>query len=225
MIGFNFRFNPLYRRMRGMIQMRHTGPLIGARTVFTTVAQSRPDWTSAEEEGGGVLLELASHDIDLTRFLFDAEIVRVFAERVSDRDLDTVMIQMGLSNGSSVQGLFSLGSVEESRCEVYGKDCKLSIDRYNSWKVNRQGLHAMGLRVKIRDFFGEIGAFSYGIKKIRSPENEPSYWIALNHFIKGVRSHEHVKPDIEDGFRVMAAISAAEKSIEDGCLKRVEFDA
>lgn len=223
MVGFNFRFNPLYQQMRDMIQNDQIGALVGARSVFSTIAQSRPDWTAALEDGGGVLLELASHDIDLTRYLFNAEIETVFAERVNDANADTVSMQLHLTNGISVQGLFSLGSVEESRYEVYGENGRLSIDRYHSWKLNHQGLHAKGLMTNVIGLLREMSAFSYGVRKLRSPENEPSYLLSLEHFVNGVRYRRPLlKPDIADGFQVMTTIAAAEASAENGSPSLVE---
>ena len=216
MVGFNFRFNHPYQQMRDMVKKGLTGNIVGARSVFTTIKQSRPHWTAVQGEGGGVLSELASHEIDLTRFLFDTEIEKVFAESSGTSGNETVNMQLHLANGISVQGLFSLGSVEESRYEVYGKNIKLSVDRYSSWRLNSQGQHAGGLTSRISDLFGEISALSYGVKKLLSPENEPSYRPALEYFVEAIRHNHPVKPDIEDGFQVMAAIFAAEKSIKSG---------
>ncbi len=199
-----------------MVRKGLTGNIVGARSVFTTIAQSRPDWTAVQGEGGGVLSELAPHEIDLTRFLFDTEIEKVFAESSGTSGIETVNMQLHLANGISVQGLFSLGSVEESRYEVYGKNIKLSVDRYSSWRLNSQGQHVGGLTSRISDLFGEISALSYGVKKLLSPENEPSYRPALEHFVEAIRHNRPVKPDIEDGFQVMVAIFAAEKSIKGG---------
>lgn len=225
MIGFNFRFNHLYEQMRNIIRKGLMDEIIGARSTFTTIAHSRPDWTAVQGEGGGVLPELASHEIDLTRFIFDAEIERVFAESSGSLGNENVSMQLLLSNGISVQGLYSLGSVEDCRYEVYGSSLKLSMDRYSSWRVNKQCPTAKGLSSRIIDLLRETGDISYGVSKIFSPENERSYRSALECFLEAIRHDHRVKPDIEDGFRVMKTICAAEKSIKSGHAERVDLHA
>jgi myo-inositol 2-dehydrogenase / D-chiro-inositol 1-dehydrogenase len=133
MIGFNYRFNPLYQEARRQIASGRLGKLVGVRSVFATSAANLPAWKRSRAGGGGVLLDLASHHLDLVRFFFDQEICAVSADLRSLRsEGDSAVLQLRLSDGLLVQSLFSFRAVEEDRFEVYGETGKLTVDRYLS---------------------------------------------------------------------------------------------
>src|SRR5438477_264516 len=56
MIGFNYRFNPLYQRAREYIQSGKIGEPILARSLFCASEQDLPLWKQSRKSGGGVLL-------------------------------------------------------------------------------------------------------------------------------------------------------------------------
>ncbi len=139
-VGFNYRFNALHQAARMQIEAGKLGSIIGARTVFATPTRSMPAWKQTRSMGGGVLLDLASHHIDLVRFLFQQEVRTVYAVIESYcSEHDTAMLLLRLAGGAWVQSLFSLGGVEEDRFEIYGQAGKLTIDRYRSLDVEFLG--------------------------------------------------------------------------------------
>lgn len=58
---------------------------MAVRTVFSSAAHELPVWKQTRQNGGGALLDLASHHIDLIPFLFEGEIVDVSAKMRSER--------------------------------------------------------------------------------------------------------------------------------------------
>jgi len=218
MIGFNYRFNPLYRVTQQHLKAGSLGKLLGGRSTFSTTGRNLPDWLQTRSTGGGVLLNLASHHTDLIRFFFGQEVQEVFASlRSLHSEQDSAMLQLKLSDGLIVQSFFSISSVEEDRFEVYGQTGKLSVDRYLSLcvKMDAPTLESIRFRQLVHGLKSLVH-IPYLLKKIRAPSHEPSYREALTHFIMASRAHRPAAPDFYDGFRSLMVIEAAEHSARTG---------
>jgi predicted dehydrogenase len=214
MMGFNYRWNPLIQQARARIAAGMIGQPVALRTVFSTPTRKLPQWKRHREAGGGVLLELAVHHIDLARFLTGAEIATVSAELQSMRtEHDTALLQMVLTNGVTAQSMFSLAAVDEDRIDVYGTDAKLTIDRYRSLRVEVVPAAAGGaIGFAVTRFVGELAALPYAVRKMRAPLNDPSFTMALEAFVRAVHDPSALTSDVIDGFRAAAVIEAAESS-------------
>ena len=215
MIGFNYRFNPLYRATQQYLQTGSLGKLVGGRSIFSTTGRNLPDWLQTRSTGGGVLLDLASHHTDLIRFFFHQEVREVFASlRSLHSEDDSAMLQLKLSDGLMVQSFFSISSVEEDRFEVYGQRGKLFVDRYLSLCVETYGPTLNSIR--LRQLWHRLKALPhlpYLLKKIRAPGHEPSYREALTHFITAAQAHGCATPDFYDAYRTLMIIEATEESV------------
>lgn len=218
MVGFNYRFNALHREARMRIQAGKLGPLIGARSVFSAPMRSMPAWKQTRLTGGGALLEMASHHIDLVRFLFQQEVQTVYAEvRSQQTEHDTAMLQLQLENGLRVQSFFSLCALNEDRFEIYGQAGKLTVDRYHS--LDAEIVDAMETPSRLHGatrWLSLLRRAPYALKKLRSPWHEPSYREALSSFTAAVRGSGKVSPDLLDGYRSLKVIEAAEESAKSG---------
>ena len=116
MIGFSYRFNPLHQEVRRHLQAEKLGKLVAVRSVFTTPPRRVPEWKQKRESGGGALLDLASHHVDLLRFWFNEEVHEVYANIRSQRvEADTATLELRLTNGLLVQSFFSTSSVDDDR--------------------------------------------------------------------------------------------------------------
>lgn len=73
-IGFNYRFNALYQATKQYVQSGKLGELVCVRSVFSSQVQPLPVWQQIRAGGGGVLLNLALHHMDLVHFLFEQEV-------------------------------------------------------------------------------------------------------------------------------------------------------
>ena len=218
MVGFNYRFNALHQAARMQIRAGKLGPLVGARSVFSTPVCSMPTWKQTRLNGGGVLLDLASHHIDLVRFLFQQDVRMVYADIESRcTEHDTATLHLRLANGLQVQSFFSLCARDEDRFEIYGQAGKLTVDRYHALDVDVtttdgrvSPLHRM--TQKLKPFVNA----PYLLKKLRSPWHEPSYREALSRFVSAVRGGEKGSPGLLDGYRSLEVICAAEQSARTG---------
>ena len=69
MIGYNYRFLPPFQRARDLIRSDRIGPIVALRSVFSSTRRALPVWKQRRETGGGALLDLASHHLDLAAWL------------------------------------------------------------------------------------------------------------------------------------------------------------
>lgn len=213
MIGFNYRFNPLYVRLKRELESERIGQVVAVRSVFSTASRPLPEWKKSRASGGGVLLDLGSHHVDLIRFLLGQEVKQSIAHLRSIRsEHDTATLELTTTGGISVQSFFSLNAVDEDRIEIYGDNGKLVVDRMASLDVEhfpsssrradrvlRLGRRLLGLRNA-----------AHILAKLRSPMNEPSFRASLDHFVSAIRGGTNASPGIDDGYASLAAIVTAE---------------
>ncbi len=213
MIGFNLRFNALYQDARMYIQETKIGELVATRSVLSTSA-GLPKWKRTRRSGGGALLDLASHHIDLVRFLFGQEVREVSVElRSQASEEDSAMLRLRLANGLPVQSFFSLNSVDEDRFEIYGQAGKLAVDRYQSLNVEIIDSAADFSRLKwLKRGLKMLVRGSYVREKIGSPSREPSYRLALAHFVAACRGNRPGRPNFWDGYHALLVVEAAAES-------------
>jgi myo-inositol 2-dehydrogenase / D-chiro-inositol 1-dehydrogenase len=227
MMGFNYRHNPLVQRARSAIGGGVVGTPVSVRTVFTTPARAIPAWKQQRESGGGALLDLAVHHVDLIRFLLGTEVAHVSADVLSTRsEHDTVTLQMGLTNGCLAQVLCSLGTIDDDRIEIHGSAGRLTIDRYRSLRVEVTPASASGMfGVAATRFAGEMRALPYALQKLRSPMHDPSFPAAISAFVHAVASRTPAAPSFDDGLRALAVVEAAEESARSGRVIRLDSTA
>lgn len=229
-IGFNYRFHPLYVRLRDMVRAGAIGSVVAMRSVFAAPTDALPAWRARRDTGGGALLDLGIHHIDLARFLFGREIRSVGAQLQNvNSDNDRVTLDLELDGGIIVQTFFAFGAVEEDRIEVYGDAGKLTIDRHHSLTVERRpsrvgssrgqrlGLGSRGPRLR------ELLSSPVLALRLRAPTAEPSFRASLAHFIGAVTGANDATPDLVDGLRALQVAAAATDAAAEG--RRVTLGA
>jgi predicted dehydrogenase len=189
MIGFNYRAHPRYEQVQARLRAGRLGQIVSARTVFTGADGAMPDWKRSRATGGGVLLEKGSHHVDLVRFLL-GEVVSVQA-MLEDR---AATLRLRVASGATVESRFEEGSADQDRLELTGRKGRLEIDRHGRWLA----LHLDALRKLVRRDY------------------EPSYRRALKRFVDAAGTGKQTSPDLDDGFRSLAVLVAAEKSARTG---------
>lgn len=223
MMGFNFRFHPQVQTLRAQVKSGAIGTPLLVRCTFTILPHEIPEWKRSRETGGGVLLDLASHHLDLVQYVLDDEITQVSATVRSLRSAgDHATLQLTCASGTMAQLFVSLGSVEEHRVEVIGTAAKLTMDRTelrtaSQVMATQRGARAQRLRRTLEQLDPRL--------ILRSPGHEPSFRSALAAFLAAAGgSALSAAPiraaDIRDGVRVQALIDAAERSAASGALER-----
>ena len=214
-MGYDSRFNPLCAELRQAVRGRECGDIIAFRTTFTTRLPDPHSWRDSVTTGGGALLDLASHHVDLLRFLSDDEIESVQASVWTDHE--SAAIQLVTRKGHHAQILVALGTTEENSIEIFGTRGKLRMSRYNSFIVERTGLAPRGaLPGSIANAAAQAGAIGYGVRKLRSPGSDPSFAESISQFLVASRDGVASQPDIADGLRVAEVLDAARTSSAEG---------
>lgn len=218
MIGFNYRFNRLVLDAARILASGEVGNPIAVRSIFASAPREIGGWKAERARGGGVLLDLASHHVDLLRFLFNEEVADVGCVLRSVRsEDDTATLQLRLAGGILVQSFFSHCAADEDRFEIYCERGKITVER-------GAGLAAVASRGRsetrrvdaLRHAWTAARNAGYGYRKFRALGHEPSWVVAFERFLAGVRSGQPVSPDLEDGWRSLEVVLAAEEAGRSG---------
>jgi predicted dehydrogenase len=226
MMGFTARFNPLHRRLRDLIQAGRAGHPVYARSVFSTALRPMPAWRHRRATGGGALLDLGCHHVDLLRFLFDRDVVAVRATLASRcTEDDTALVELELERGPLVHSFFSLAAAEQDTVEVHGDRARLSVSRFTSLDVtvvDNPGPGNNPLRRLARRASG-IRRLPEVLRARRAPLREPGFAAALDRFLDAVRTRRLSgdAPDLADGYACLAITEAAERSARVGRVEPV----
>lgn len=219
MMGFNLRSNPLYTSLRKQIEAGAVGDVICVRTVFTSSGRALPEWKKHRSTGGGALLDLASHHVDLIRFILGNEIMQISARiRSHSTEGDNAMLEYKTSGNIEVQSYFSINSIDEDKIEVYGTRGRLYVDRYNSLNVQiiTTESRQRGMLYQIKSGIRALLRSPNIMDKLFAPGREPSFEIALSRFVSAVRGIEKARPDLLDGYKCLKVLAAAEESARTG---------
>lgn len=124
-VGFNRRFDPQFAAVAKAIA---TGKIGKPHLCSVTSRDPCPPPVNYIAQSGGLFLDMTIHDFDMCRFLFDDEIVEVYATAenridpsfATHNDVDTAVIQLRFKSGA-------LGIIDNSREAVYGYDQRVEV--------------------------------------------------------------------------------------------------
>lgn len=223
MLGFNQRFHPLVLAAREAVRGGRVGRIVGARVSTLSPRRDLPEWKRRRAEGGGALLDLASHHADLARFLFAEEVREVSASvRSIFSEDDDASITMTMESGLHMDSRVSFATVRENRFEVLGDRGRIVVDRV-AGRMRVDPLDApSGARARLTRAATRLTRAPRAVRSIPSRGEDPSYRSALSTFARAVRERTHPSPDIEDGERSLAIVLAAEIAAREGRRRPVE---
>jgi myo-inositol 2-dehydrogenase/D-chiro-inositol 1-dehydrogenase len=223
MVGFNRRLHPLFEQARAMIAAGDIGRIRAAQTVFCEpmpVSEMAP-WRRSRATGGGVLLDLASHHIDLLRWFLDDEIDTVEAVIKSDEsEHDSASVSLSSKAGADIQGFFSYRTARADYLEFIGEKGTLRIDRHEptfSVKVGRR----FGYGTRSKRVVPTPSVAAWRMRRLVRPSVEPSYRRALGAFVDSIRGKGGKLATFADGARSLDVILAAEESAATHAAARV----
>jgi predicted dehydrogenase len=218
-VGFNFRHHPRYRQARAAVASGRLGVPVAARAVFASPPRELPAWKRDVTTGGGALLDLATHHLDLVPHLLGDPVAAVSATTTSTHaEEDTAAVQLTLCSGLSVQSLASLSAAQTDRVELIGDLTTLEVDRMGRRRLTERSTttpttvpeRARAAARVIRD---GASATMDGLR----PPGEPSFATALAAFVAGVAGQPVVGiADVGDGHRVAEVVDAARRSSAEG---------
>jgi predicted dehydrogenase len=215
MVSHNLRFVPIYAEVKRIIAAAVIGRPLTGRGVFMHAGPddfwgAESDWFWDERAGGGSLLDMGVHMIDLMRWYFDEPVVEVTAmtARLSKptRYDDNAIVLMRFAGGAiaSVQASWSARPEPDRQVTVHGENGYVAMGRTPSEP----------LFVHVRD----------GSDERRYAPEVPAPAPGQNpfaHFVRCVRSGETPLTDGDEGRRTLAVTLAAYESARIGSSVRL----
>ncbi len=222
-IGFNRRCHPVFQQARALIAAGRIGPVRAVETVFSEpiAPAAMPGWKEQRATGGGVLLDLASHHLDLLRWFLRDEICEVDGRVTSETsEQDGAWLRLSLRRGAEVSSFFSFRAGRADTLEFIGERGTLRVDRHRS---------ALSLRLArrfgygVRDVFvvPSVASATWKLARMVRPSWESSYRSALAQFVRSCRGKVSEQASLEDGLRALEIILAAEESARTGASVRL----
>ncbi len=219
-IGFNYRHHPLVRELRARIHSGELGEIRSVRSRFHSHTGAMQSWKQTRTQGGGVLLDLASHHLDLIPHLLGVSVQSVEATLASiHSEADKAEITLHLARDIQATSSFSLVDGNEDLLEVTGSKKSLVFDRQRGLSLRAPDappLPPWPQRLWLAAKHPHVRA------KLLHPGAEPSYEAALGHFLNAIRAGEAGSPSLRDGQNSLLLVAAAERAAETGNPQKIE---
>jgi scyllo-inositol 2-dehydrogenase (NAD+) len=213
-VGFMRRFDPAYLHARNRIEAGD----IGRPTVFKSISRDPfppPAWACDPKYGGGLQLEMHTHDYDLARWFMQSEVKAVFAtaeclvfpqlKRKVSAFVDHTLITLQFKNRT-------IGMVEGSLNAKYGYDVRMEM-------LGTEGMVMVGsiqrAPVVIYTPSGGNAETSFlGTKGVPhfAERFGAAYLAEMIHFVKTIRDDLTSEPGLRDGRAALQIGLAAFKS-------------
>jgi predicted dehydrogenase len=220
-VGYNYRFHPACQRLRQRLISGSIGEIRAVFSHFTEPVEvvNMSGWKRDRRNGGGVLLDLATHHIDLYRWFLQDELAQITADtRSLYSDQDSAYVRASTRSGVELCGYFAFTSSRSHQLTVHGAKGVLHLDMHTGLiteVTNRR--HGYGIRKRtvgrgVRD----IGWHS---RKLVQPSYNPSHRLALCAFVDGIANPARRHADlatVDDGAAALQAVLDAESGVGPG---------
>ena len=205
-VGFQRRYDPAYREAKRAIDAAELGQVEGFRAVSR---DAEPPALRFLESSGGLMVDLAIHDLDAARFLVGevSEVhcigsVQTMPELSEHGLFDTAVATLRFENGA-------LGTLEAGLRTVYGYDIRTEV-------LGSQGrVHLeMDRRLQLLRYDASGGRFD----RPRDFEQRFSeaYAAEIRAFARAIEDGSLVMPDAVDATATLRLALAAQRSLETG---------
>ena len=218
MLGLNYRFGKGQVAAREAAQNQRLGDLVAIRGMFSTRLRPLPSWKQQRASGGGALLDLALHHLDLACWILQADPLSVSCRIHSHAsEHDTVLLDTEFPGGIGAQFMASLCAGETDVFEIHGTERRVILDRHRADHCEFQsaGLEKMRLG-RLQTAAAAFSHPGYWWKKIARLPVEDSYRRAMEVFVDACVARTPVEPGFGDGLRLARIVDAAERSASVG---------
>ncbi|WP_179380736.1 inositol 2-dehydrogenase [Jannaschia marina] len=208
MVGFQRRFDPDFRALKGVID---AGGIGAVETVTLTSRDPGPPPVEYIERSGGIFRDMTIHDFDVARWLLPEEPTHVFAAASNlvdpaigaAGDWDTANVVLTTPGGAQATIANSRRATYgyDQRIEVHGAGGSVRADNHHTTRV--EVANAGGYtRAPLQDFFMSRYAAAYAAE--------------IAAFVAALEAGGEMPTTGEDGLRALALAEAAVLSVREG---------
>jgi predicted dehydrogenase len=217
-VGLNFRFQPLVLDARRRVAAGQLGRIVAVRGTVCSPPRPLPGWKRSRATGGGALLDLAVHHLDLLPFVLDDPVATVAAHLHSVRTTDdTALVTAVTAGGVGLQLVASASSRQTDRVEILGDRATLTFDRFSGGRVEVRPVDgASDRRDRAEAGLAELAHAARRVARTVAPADEPSFRAAIGAFLRACDTGVQHRPSIADGAAVAVIVDAAERSAARG---------
>ncbi len=214
-VGFMRRFDAGYAAAKRQIEAGVIGRPVAALAISRD--PNCPDPAFADPaNSGGLILDLAIHDIDILRWLMNDEVERVYAEGslltcselAAVGDIDSAVITLRFASGAlaTIDACRNCRYGYDIRAEIRGSEGTLQIGYLRETPI--LALTPQGVTHDVVPWFAQ--------------RFTPAYNAQLDHFVDCVRHERVPRVGLEDGRRALQIAIAATRSHQTGLPVRVD---
>ena len=214
MVGFNRRLHPLFEQARRLIASGAIGAVhaVQSANCEPMIVEGMSEWRRRRETGGGVLLDLASHHVDLARWFLDDEVESVECSLASrETEDDTATLSLSMRKGAAIQSFFSFRTARADYLQFICERGTLLIDRHQP-KFTVRVARRLGYGTRRQLVMPDAPVALWRAQRLARPSKEPSYQRALAAFADSIRGGPGKVASMADGARSLEVILAAEDS-------------
>jgi predicted dehydrogenase len=207
--AFMVRYHPQWIAVRDLVRAGRIGTPVGVQCWFSYFNDDPSNIRNKPETGGGALLDIGCYPVVVSRFVLDAEPVRVAALVERDPDFQTDRLTSALVDfGAGRHLTFTVGTqcVPHQRVIVAGTTGRIEV----MIPFNAPAGEATLIRVDDGRLLGDGG-----IETIRiEPSNQ--YGLQGEAFAKAIRGLEPLAWGVADARRMMRILDAIIRAAESG---------
>ena len=213
MVGFNRRFDPSFKALRGRLRAGEVGKL---EQVVITSRDPGPPPVAYIETSGGLFRDMTIHDFDMARYLMgDIASVHATGANLVDPaigaagDIDSAMITLVAESGALCQISNSRRSAYgyDQRIEAFGEGGMLQAGNQRPTTLSFWGAAATEARDPVLNFFIE--------------RYTPAYLAEIDHFVDCVENGIAPLASYRDGREALRLADAALESTQTGRTVRI----
>ena len=216
-VGFNRRYDPSFRRLKGEIGNGAVGRL---EVLGITSRDPAPPPIGYVRRSGGLLRDMTIHDFDMARWLLGEEPASVFATGAclvdpgigEAGDIDTAVIVLATASGALCQISNSRRCAYgyDQRIEAFGENGMLRAGNQTATRVERASAEGF-LREPALPFF---------LERYRD-----AYRLEMDEFLRAAAGGSGDLVSGRDGVRALELAEAAERSLRSGSAATLEVPA
>jgi predicted dehydrogenase len=211
-VGLVYRWHRLNRAARELVRAGRVGTVSAVQAVATGDAAMSPErtapWRTDPAQGGGPLLELGTHQVDLWRFVTGAEVSTVEATVGAT----AATLAARLDDGTAASALLSMHAGDNQELAIYGTAATLRVraDRHDGLELVPAGRLPGDPGMRLRRGARLTRALPGAVRAQRSGGDLAAAFRAQwRAFARAIRGEAPLEVTLADGLRALEAIAAA----------------